>query len=1157
MPDVEFRLLGPVEVCCDGRPVEIGGAQQRALLALLLIHANRAVHGERLVHELWEDPMSERAVKRLQVAITRLRKVLAVIPEPGDGEGRLRTVPGGYQLAASPDELDRDVFAAKVHAGRRELVGSHPAQAADTLRAALAMWRGPALADVAHCEFAQDEIARLEELRLQATESAIDGELATGGHTEVLSELERLITANPLREHLRARLILALYRSGRQADALAAYDAARRRLVDEIGIEPGSELQRLHALVLRQDASLEPVPPPVAPRGPSTPPPAARLPHLLNTVAATPFVGRADELCRLAELWTDARAHGRRALVLISGEPGIGKTRLAGEIAGRARDDGGLVLYGRCGEDVGPPYEPWRQALTQLLEQIDAATLERHVLRHGALLSPLAPALRAHAPAGERIDAESERYLVFAALLDLLVDVARARPVLLVLDDLHWAGRPSLQLLKYIQLTAPAIALLVIATHRDPRDARPEPGGGWRPLTELLGELRREPGVERMTLDGLEHDDIVELLAPAGTGERATHLRGETGGNPFYLTELVRQSAAGTAGAAPPTSIKEAIDGRVTRLGGDAAQLLRTAAVIGRDFELDLLAHVAGVTDEHALDVLEAAVIAALVVEDPDTAGRFAFAHALVSHSLVADLGPTRRCRVHERIAAALEARVLAGDETRVAEVARHWAAAGPGATAKARHYARRAGHEALAQLAPAGAVAWFEQALALCPGGDSAERRELLLDLGTAQCQAGNEGFRETLLEAADAALTADDTPRLIRAALCNSRGFFSSAGFVDEERVAVLEWALARTGDGTAARARLQALLGAELLWSGDHERRRDLSDAALAAARAPADPALLADVLILRITTTWWPETLDERLADTSELLALAGDPVQRFWAHTWRAVTATQAGDVAEADRCLAVSRELADRLQQPRLQFVLGTQESWRAQLAGRLEHAERLADGALALGSHAGEPDAVSLNIAQIMAIRWQEGRLGELADVLDQIAEGVPAVAVFAAMSALASLEAGRHDEARKLLAAHTRAGFTDVPPDPVQLGALCGWAQVAARLAQPDAAAVLLERLLPSSGQLVLDSLGTLGSVAHHAAPLAGVLGREEQADQLFGVALATHERVGAEALAVHTLIDWSAACTDRDRLSRARADAERLRLPVLEQRAGAMVS
>jgi DNA-binding SARP family transcriptional activator/RecA/RadA recombinase len=310
---MQISVLGPVEVTSDGRLVAIGRGKPRALLAVLALHEGSTVSSDRLVEALWGDEPPSTAAKMVQLYVSQLRKALAV---SGDG-AQIVTRGRGYELRLGDGEVDALRFEALV--------------AGDMPREALALWRGAPLADVAEEPFADAEIRRLEELHLTAVESAIDRDLAAGRHREVLGELEALVAREPLRERLHAQRMLALYRSGRQAQALHAYRQARSALVEQVGVEPGPELRGLHEAILRQDPGLDP-------------PGLAADPLPAELYAGTPLIGRRAELDALREAWREAHA-GTGRLVVIAGPGGAGKTRLAAELAGEVHRDRGIVLH--------------------------------------------------------------------------------------------------------------------------------------------------------------------------------------------------------------------------------------------------------------------------------------------------------------------------------------------------------------------------------------------------------------------------------------------------------------------------------------------------------------------------------------------------------------------------------------------------------------------------------------------------------------------------------------------------------------------------------------------------------------------------------------------------------------------------------------------
>ncbi len=320
---MEFRILGPLEAFDGDRAIALGGTRQRALLAMLLLEAPRVVSTDRLIDELWPDERG--AEKALQVAVSRLRKTL--------GRDLIVTRPPGYELRVDAADLDLGRFEEFAAQGRAALAAGDAELASGKLDEALAQWRGPALADLAHEAFGQTEIARLEDLRDSAQEDRIAARLELGHEAELVPELRELIARRPLRERLRGQLMLALYRSGRQAEALDAYAQARAELVEELGIEPGRELRELHEAILRQEPELD----------------RAAAPAPAPEPARSTFVGRRRELDQL-EAGLESALHGRGRVDLVAGEPGVGKSRLSEELVAKARARGVTVLTGRCWE---------------------------------------------------------------------------------------------------------------------------------------------------------------------------------------------------------------------------------------------------------------------------------------------------------------------------------------------------------------------------------------------------------------------------------------------------------------------------------------------------------------------------------------------------------------------------------------------------------------------------------------------------------------------------------------------------------------------------------------------------------------------------------------------------------------------------------------
>jgi DNA-binding SARP family transcriptional activator len=410
---MDYRILGPLEAFDGERALSLGGTRQRAVLALLLLHPNEALSRDVIIDELWGASPPATAAKVLQNCISALRKELP------DAE-TLRTVGSAYALQVGTDELDRDRFEHAVAKGRAALAAGESEHAAEQLRAALGLWRGAPLSDLAYERFAQEEIVRLEELHIEAVEDRIDADLGCGRADELVAELEALVARHPLRERLRRQSMLALYRSGRQAEALAAYRDARQTLLGELGIEPTRTLQELEKAILAQDPNLD-----VMPRRAASAASAGR--H-----AATPVVGRDAELA-LFDAGLDDALVGRGRLFLVVGPPSAGKTHLADEVASRAKARGAAVRWGR-GWDGGdaPPYWPWRQAVRDLPEH----------------------------DGGGRFD-------YFARVTELLRAEAARQPVVLVLDDLQAADEDSLLLLEFVASEVAEMAMLIVGVARE------------------------------------------------------------------------------------------------------------------------------------------------------------------------------------------------------------------------------------------------------------------------------------------------------------------------------------------------------------------------------------------------------------------------------------------------------------------------------------------------------------------------------------------------------------------------------------------------------------------------------------------------------------------------------------------------------------------
>jgi DNA-binding SARP family transcriptional activator/Fe2+ transport system protein FeoA len=1109
---VEFRILGPLEVIADGEPLDLGGRKQRAVLAMLLIEANRVVSTDRLIEALWDEAPPETAPKAVQVYVSQLRKVV--------GKERLETKAPGYRLRVEPDELDLGRFL--------EL------QSEAKFGEALSLWRGGPLADFAYDRFARAEIERLVELRLACLEERTEQELARGRHAELVGELEALVREYPLRERLRAQLMVALYRSGRQAEALEVYQSARRMLVEELGIEPGRSLRDLHQAVLRQDAELESLS-----RG--------EVGGAGSEETAGAFVGREAELHELLAGLEEALAgHGR--LIVLHGEPGIGKSRLAEELLVHARRRGARVLVGRCWEAGGAPaYWPWVQSLRAYIRDVEPSALDAELGGRAVELAQILPELREVLPAlpePASSDSEGARFRLFDATAEFLRNASRARPLVVFLDDLHAADEPSLLLLQFVARSLADSRLLVLGAYRD---VDPVPG---EHLTATLAELARERGTRRLSLDGLAEEDVAEyveltaseIAAPAFVAA----LHEETEGNPLFVGEIVRLATVEGAPSASdgdvrlviPETVREVIGRRLAHRSKECNRLLELGSVLGREFTVASLARVGGVSVEAVLETLDEALAARLVSEVPRTTGRLRFAHVLIRDTLYEAQTAARRARLHRRALEALEE--LYGEEpgAHLAELAHH-ALAGNDFD-KGLRYAWRAGDRASSLLAYEEAARLYEtalEALRLARPADERTGCELLLSLGEAQARAGNAGAaKKAFLEAAELARRLGLARELARAAAgYGGRLAFGRAGD-DDRLVPLLEEGLAvLTEEDVELRARLLARLAGALRDQPSRERRDALSLEALELARRTGSTAALAHALDGRASAIVAPDTVAEFLALGTELRQVAeqiGDRERVVSAHSHRLIAHLLLGDLGAAETELAASTRIAHELRQPVHLWRVGGERALLALASGRLDEAEQLVAQALAHGERADRAAAISVYRLQRYTLADLRGTVADLEPALVDLALAYPARPVFRCAVAHLYARLERRADAERAFGALSAERFAVVPFDQEWLYALSLLAETCAYLRDTDAAAVLYELLSPYAALNAVDvGEGFAGSVSRYLGVLATMGSRWNDAEVHFEDALAMNERMAACPWLAHTQRDLAMMLVARD--------------------------
>jgi tetratricopeptide (TPR) repeat protein len=957
-------------------------------------------------------------------------------------------------------------------------------------------------------------------MRVAALEDRIAADLERGLDSQLVGELKELVTRHPLRERPRGQLMLALYRAGRQAEALEAYAEARKVLVEEVGIEPGPELQELQRTVLEQDPSLRP----------------RRRPE--DTSAGTDsFVGRTEEWARL-EGSLDRALAGRGGVVLIAGEPGIGKSRLAEELAGAARGAGARVLVGRCWEAGGAPaYWPWVQSLRDYVGDTEPETLRALLAPAPEGLLPLLPELRdlyPDLPETPAVDSEGARFRLFDAAGAFLRRATRDTPIVLVLDDVHAADEPSLLLLQFVARQIADSRLLAVCAYRD---VAPTVSPA---LAAVVAQLAREPHTTQVELQGLRPGDVAEYIeratgAPAGEALVAA-IHAETEGNPLFVSEVVRLLSSQGRLAEPdvhrriPPGVRAVIGQRVEGLSDECRTLLVQASVLGREFGLKAIAELSALHGDELLGLLDEAMGERVLGELPGSPGRVRFAHALIRDALYDELTAARRLQLHAQAGEALES-VYAGDaEGHLAELAHHFCAAAPAGTAdKALEYASRAAARAAAQLAYEEAVRLYGMALALVP--DGRRRCELLLALGDAQARAGDTpGSKGSFREAAEIAGRNGLGRQLARAALGYGGRIVWEVSRDDPDLVPLLERGLEAVGDDDPGlRVRLLArLAGGPLREAHDPARRLALSDEALELARASGDAATIAYALSGYIAAHHSPDYTPAQATLATEQIEAgisAGDLERAAEGYEHRVTALLELGDAAGAKADLAEMAQLAERLRQPSQDWFVAVYGALLAFFEGDLAEAESLMERARRIGERAQSWNAAVSWRLQLYVLRREQGRLSEIEGMIRRSVDEYSTYPIWGCVATQAITVLGHAEEARGRLSSLVADDVAALPFDEEWLVSASLLAEAANLLGDSEAAAVLYERLLPYADRVSLSYPEiSLGFASRYLGLLATTLDRYEDAALHFEHSLASHERTGARSWLAHTRRDYA---------------------------------
>ena len=860
------------------------------------------------------------------------------------------------------------------------------------------------------------------------------------------------------------------------------------------------------------------------------------------------LAGRDRELATLRR-WLAEALDGHGRLVVLTGPPGIGKTRLAEELGDGARRAGPRVLWGRAVEERGaPPLWPWRR----ILDAVGGAS-ERDRL--------------AEDPGRARADdLTAVRFRAAAAAADALTAAAHAADLLIVLEDLHWADHASLFLLRELAAELPASRLLVLATCRDTA------GDPWR---AALGDLARLPGLQVMRLAPLGEAAVDKILQTAGVAAdpdvaRFVHARSD--GNPLYVATLARVLAAqpGTAAdtdtvariAGGSAEISHLISSLSDGLDDGARGLLAAASVLGTEFSSELAASVSG-AGQDVLAALAAADAAGLAIRRPDRPGAWRFSHALIRDGIYASLGEDQLIALHGRAAAALEPLAREAPE-RGGEVAAHLLRAAPDRTAlrQAADWAAAAAAAATGALAFQDAAGYLATALAAADaaGASEADRATLLIELAAAEYRAGQlAASLQHAVAAADAAEPARRLDLLADAALV-VRG-------IGHHQVAVTllglcDRALADPDCPAARRARLLAQRASAQAEIGDMEAAGADSVAAMTAAQAAGDPAAELDAIRARVAALSAPQHRTEWLrlgARTVELAVATGQPIAAVLGRVWRIDAAYQMMNLEAVDTEIALIAQLAESTRLPLARWHLLRQQASRAALVGQFTTARDRSEQARQLAVRIQDPSGAGMSYAFALLMASLRGDATELQpDFFDVLADAPP-MPIIRASQAAALFVTGRTDEARAVyetLRQLPAAGDRDVRT----LGSLIQLIELIVAYRDTGTAQAtydLFHPLIAHGGGTVGSGLVSLhGSVHWPLGRLAALLGRTEQALDHFASALAVNTRLGARPFVVVTRLDWATTLAGRaagDDLAQARelarqaaGEARRLNMP-----------
>jgi DNA-binding SARP family transcriptional activator len=1054
---VQFHVVAGIGVVGDdGAVLTVTAPRQRALLALLILNANRLMTHTALAQELWSGDPPKFPLPALQVVVSRLRSRLEAYGN------RIVAEPGGYRLEAGPEETDLLAAEALLRDGRNALGQGEATRAASAFERALSLWGANALEGLTGFPFAEGATRRLRDLRLALVEARNDAYLLGGRHLEILADIDAFIAAEPLREHVRAQQVAALYRAGRQAEALRACDALRKSLRDELGLDLSPAMADLERQVLDQDPSLL-----ASDAGFMTPLPAW-------TPEALPFVGRTAEYEQVLSCLGDAVHDGVR-VVLVEGEPGVGKSRFLLHVARQVAHDA-IVLPIHVDDVFSPALHAFSQVLADATLRLTDEELR--VLTAGVPNAPsdvgktraLASAWAGTVPS-RRTAREAD---LIQGVSHWIAALSGKAPVVIVVDDLASAGTSVLHVIwQLIASTVPKRVLVIGGTRT---------GHEWSsPFVRAVGVLESRDLLHRITLPPLEAAEIDELLQRMHIAPRVRlvgRLHELTSGNPFLLAEMLNIGSAEKVVEqwSSPPRVRDVARQRLAELGRATAQLLEQASLFENDFTIDALAKITGTSEATVSHLVDQAVVAHVL--QLSTLKSYRFSHQLLRQALVADLSASERAAGHRRIAEVLEEVGAAP-----AVLAWHWSASdGPDVPAKVAQYARDAGRESVRLFEPGTGAVWLQFALDNLSG--DAERGPLIVELAEARQLGGDPRGNEDMQLAVRIALTSGDDDLTLQIVRASSPGWYTLPGVTTAETERVLSRALEIAPDD-ATRSRILARQ-AVALGATDPEAGERLADEAVAAARASGERRAVVESVLRRLSVSLSPQSLctrQEMLREILEVTSESRDLGSRYFALSSAAVAAVQAADGAGVEKWTAEADAIARSYDIAPVRWSAMVQRAWQAGLTEVYEDAEQLILDARVFGSERAVSGALETSLIQRGLLRWQHDRVAQMLptarSVFANLGTAFPGLGLLLAR-VLAEDEASA-DEARAIVTRFAVDNFAELPRGTFWSSALVLTAETALALDLAEESRLVRDLLLPFADQVAFTGIWVTAPIAY----------------------------------------------------------------------------